>query len=209
MNLIIHKLLPYPILCLFMCFSEVLISQNDQSGYLVLNTNDTIYGKVVYIKEGGFGSDKFFNKIRLTDVNGKTKKFRRNKVKAFRSDGFVYEGFLLRSESMLLQTGDPLSMAYYPDSRKGEQHFLRIVTKGQLSHYRLEWFDDDNVMWSTSLFKKREDPYFVRVEQGLLGLKSKFLAKYFFDCPKLQEAIKQKVVNGASEVVEFYNANCK
>ena len=71
---------------------------------IVLVTGDTLYGKVDYFNEG-FAWSEFYRKIRLTDTNGKKRKFNRKKVLSFRVNGYDYESFILDEETKLFKNG--------------------------------------------------------------------------------------------------------
>ncbi len=185
-------------------------AQNHQaSDYLVLRTGDTLYGKVEHIKEGGFGGRRFYKKIRITDARGKTKKYQRRDVSSFSVDGVVFESFWLSQESQSLITGALGNPKYTMDPNQGEQHFLRVISKGRLSHYQLEWFEQGNsTLWSMSLLKKEKNAFLIRADQGLFGLKRKVLQRYFSNCPELGKAIQQKQIRKVRQVVEWYNDSC-
>lgn len=121
-------------------------------------------------------------------------------------DNVNYKSFWLNQWSQKIRLVNP---KYDIDSNGGQQHFLRLVSQGKLSHYELEWFEQENsALWSMALLKKEEDPLFIRADQGILGLKRKVLLDYFFNCPKLQERIKLKQLKKVWQVVDFYNSNC-
>ena len=173
------------------------------SDFIVLNMGDTLYGNVRYRDENGTG---FYNKIRLTNTEGKRKKFKRKNISAFRINNIDYESFWLIQSFQKIMFVNP---RYDIDPVNGEQHFLRLVSKGKLSHYELEWIDADNsTLWSMALLKKGDESFFIRADQGVLGLKRKALRSYFVNCPNLIEVIDQKQVNEVSQVVDFYNRNC-
>ncbi|MEM7486187.1 MAG: hypothetical protein AAF348_13350 [Bacteroidota bacterium] len=199
---------------LFFFFMLVLLSANtflsaqnsNQREYLVLQTGDTLYGTVGYINEKGVGRD-FYKKIRLADAQGKTKKYKWKQVSGFRWDGFDYESFWLsKSSPSGLTLTEPRHDIDYSD---GTQFFLRVVSKGAVSHYELEWFNQGNsTLWSKALLKKTKDKFLIRADLGLLGLKRKVLRNYFSDCPELQEKLAEKQFKKVREVVAFYNGNC-
>ena len=178
---------------------------NNQQDYIVLNMGDTLYGDVRYIDETGAGRE-FYKKIRLTNADGKRKKYKRKEVSAFRVNDSNYESFWLNQSSPKVLLVNP---KYDINTGNGEQYFLMVVSKGKLSHYELQWFDQGNTtLWSIALLKKEKDSFFIRADQGLLGLKRKVLLNYFFNCPKLKEGIDQKRFNHVWQVVDFYNSNC-
>ncbi|RNC88513.1 MAG: hypothetical protein ED555_12805 [Allomuricauda sp.] len=199
------------LLCWGLIFSSCLgihAQFTEQDDYLVLNTNDTIYGRVSYINEKAINRG-FHKKIRSTDAQGKTKKYKRERLKAFRVNGMVYHGFWL---SQPPQSFPPISLVnprYNIDFNDGKYYFLKVISNGNLSHYELEWFDQgDSQLWSLSLLKKVHNDYFIRADQGIMGLKKKVLQRYFTDCGKLQEKIKNSEIKEVWQVVEAYDNNC-
>jgi hypothetical protein len=177
----------------------------EQLDYLVLNSGDTLYGEVKHIDERGVHRE-FYKKIRLTTIAGKKKKYKREDIVSFRSANSHYESFWLHQTSQKIML---VNSRYDIDIKHGEQYFLRVMSKGKLSHYALEWFEQgDAALWSMSLLKKETDTFFMRADQGLISLKRKVLFSYFSDCPALQEKIKQKQVNSVHEVLDFYNETC-
>lgn len=173
--------------------------------YLVLNSGDTLYGTVKHIDQSGV-NPKYYKKIRFTDTYGKQKKHKRKDISAFRVNNTDYEGFWLDQSSQKMVLLNP---KYDIDPQNGEKYFLRVVGKGKLSHYELEWWDqgESALLWM-DLLKKEEDQFFIRATQGLLGLKRKVLVNYFLNCPDLKEKIKQRQLNEVGQVVSFYNSNC-
>ena len=174
--------------------------------YLNPNVGDTIYGKVEHLDRRG-GSTDFYKKIRVTNAKGKRKKFKRGDVESFQVDGVRYEGFWLSQSSDIF---DLFSPKYFMDRENGERYFLRIISLGRLSHYQLEWWEQDDAgINRMDLLIKEGDEHFIRATQGIFGLKRKALTKYFRDCPELAEQIEQKNLSKVEEIMDFYNAGCK
>jgi len=173
--------------------------------YVVLNATDTLYGKVQHINQRKT-TPQYYKKIRFTDIQGKRKKYKRSDVTAFRVDNVNYEGFWLSQSSRGVVLVNP---RYDIDSQNGEKHFLRVINKGKLSHYYLEWWNqgESSSSWM-DLLRKEGDQFFIRATQGLFGLKRKVLAKYFVDCPNLKEQITQRQLRKVQQVVNFYNSHC-
>jgi hypothetical protein len=183
----------------------VVAQSSDNRNYLVLDTGEVLHGVVDHIDQRR-GSPEFYKKIRITDASGRTKKYKRKEIAAFRVNNTDYEGFWLS------QTSDGfvlLNARYDIDSKKGERHFLRVVSKGKLSHYELEWWNqgDANISWM-DLLKKEGDTYFMRATQGIFGLKRKVLTDYFSACPALKAEIENKQIKKIQQVVDFYNSKC-
>jgi hypothetical protein len=64
---------------------ESLSAQADTRDYLIPNVGDTLYGKVEHIDRRG-ANREFYKKIRVTDIRGKRKKYKREDVESFRVD---------------------------------------------------------------------------------------------------------------------------
>jgi hypothetical protein len=171
---------------------------------LVLNSGDTLNGNVKHIDQSGV-NPKFYKKIRLADIYGKLKKHKRSDVSAFRMNNDIYEGFWLSQSSLKIIFSNH---KYDIDQQNGEKYFLKAISKGKLSHYELEWWEqgESSSLWM-DLLKKEEDSFFIRATQGLLGLKRKVLINYFSSCPDLKEQIQEGQLRKVREVVEFYNSN--
>ncbi|MGF1556858.1 hypothetical protein [Paucihalobacter sp.] len=182
------------------------LTQTDAAeDYLVLHDRDTIYGTVNYINRKGFNYS-FYKKLRIIDAKGKTKKYSQKKVRSFKAENIAYEGFWLShsSEKLIL-----LNPKYNITPQKGNHHFLKVVEKGILSHYQLEWFEQgESLLMQADLLKRENDMYFMRATQGLFGIKRKTLTSYFNDCPKLQQQISQKQMQNLEEIVNYYNETC-
>jgi hypothetical protein len=177
----------------------------DALDYLMLKTGDTIYGNIEYKKESGVNY-KFLKKIRLTNTLGEQKRYKRDQVIAFRTNNIVYEGFWLNQESEHLVLLNP---RYEIDDKNADYYFLKVMSKGTLSYYQLEWWEQgESLLMSMDLLKKVKDPFFIRATQGLFGLKRKVLSSYFNECPDLVEKIQQKQLNQVFQVVDYYNSNC-
>nr|WP_298997095.1 hypothetical protein [uncultured Allomuricauda sp.] len=197
------------IVAVLLFWNTLSFAQNrSPSEYLVLNTGDTIFGKVQYFKEGKVISN-FYKKVRIIDAEGKRKKYGRKKVSSFKVDGSSYESFWLSQHSY---TAPRLSLGnsrYDIDVKKGERHFLKVLSKGEVSHYELEWIDyDNNDLRSMDLLKKEGDSFFIRADKGLFGLRRNVLINYFSNCPLIKEAIKEKKIRTVGQVVGYYGNHC-
>lgn len=191
---------------LILCIKTTLIAQSSTaSDYIVLITEDTIYGTIKNIDLYNTTS-KFNKKIKIITANGKRKKIKRDEVLALKFGNYVYESFWLYQSSDKITFVNP---RYDINERRGKQHFLKVVSKGKISHYLLEWVDGEfSSVSSMSLLKKENDLFLVRADQGVLGLKRKVLEEYFTNCPDLQQKITEKLITEVAEVVDFYNTYC-
>jgi len=191
-------------LSMFSLQTSIFAQGKEKHDYIVLDVGDTLHGKVQYIDEGI--RRKFYKKIRLTTSDGKRKKYNRKNVASFSVNKITYESFWLSQTSQRFNLVNP---KYNIDQNNGEQYFLKVVSKGNLNHYELVWIEQgESALLSMALLKKEEDSFFIRADQGLIRLKRKVLLDYFFNCPRIIEAINQKKVKDVWQVVDFYNMNC-
>ncbi|KPM32959.1 Hypothetical protein I595_1386 [Croceitalea dokdonensis DOKDO 023] len=175
---------------------------------VVLITGDTLYGKVDYFKEG-FAWSEFYRKLRLTDTKGRKKRLKLKKVISYSVNGYDYESHTLDLVTKLFAKGRFFDSKYYID-QDGEQHFLKVISKGKLSHYELEWIDrDNNDLESLGLIKKAEHNFFIPAENRLGRVVKKVVSDYLADCPELQRKITDKEMKYVFEVVDFYNKHCE
>ncbi|MFK7834003.1 MAG: hypothetical protein AB8B52_12045 [Winogradskyella sp.] len=173
--------------------------------YIVLTAGDTLYGTVDYLDERGT-NPKFYKKIRFTNSEGKRKKYRQHNVLAFKSGHKAFEAFWLSNRSERIVLFNPI---YRIDTQKGSHEFLRVMHKGNLSYYELEWWDQGEAgINGMALLKKTKDSFFIRADQGLFGLNRKALANYFKDCPELATQITTKTIKKVWDILDFYNLEC-
>ncbi len=193
---------------LFSQYLRLEAQYNSKSDYIVLSIGDSLYGTVAYIKENAVNRD-FYKKVRLTNANGKTKKYKPESISSFRINGNKYQSFWLYQPPQTFPSVSLVNPRYNIDSKQGDHYFLRVISIGRLSHYQLEWFDQgDSQLWSMALLKKANDQYFIRADQGIIGLKKKLLQRYFTDCLELAKKIKNSELKKVWQVVEAYNHNC-
>ncbi|WP_194778567.1 hypothetical protein [Pararhodonellum marinum] len=178
---------------------------NNDLDFLVLHSGDKLYGSVEHINLKGV-NPRLHKKIRFTSPNGQRKQFRRKDVLAFRVDGITYESFWLSQSSRKFTL---LNSKYDIDPKTGELHFLKLITKGNLSHYQMEWWEqgESTLMWM-DLLKKERDPFLIRATQGIFGIKKNLLVNYFSNCFDLKTQIEQEEFKDVYQIVDFYNRNC-
>jgi len=179
--------------------------KNYAPGYVVLTSGDTLRGQVMDRRETFIGTE-LLTKIRLKpEGGGLRRKYRAKKLLAYRTNDNIYERHQLRSKGVSL-----LDAYYEIVPNDGEPVFLRVVSRGKLSHYQWEWVDEDNDhIDAADYFRKADELLLVRATQGVFGLKRKNLTEYFQDCPSLQEKIQQRAFKYPSEVADYYNQNCR
>jgi hypothetical protein len=167
-------------------------------GYVITNANDTIYGKITDRREGAF--EKLHNPIRLKGKGLFSKKFSPYKIKAYKKGDEYYESLWYKSEKKLFEE----NLTSIP--KVGKKVFMKVVSQGYLTLYYLEFIDGDSgYIDYIPLFKRKDESYFVRTTQGILGLKKKNLSIYFKDCPELVRLINDGSIKSSIEVAKFYN----
>jgi len=194
-------------ICISSCRTRF-IPNNKPLDNIVLITGDTLYGKVDYFDEG-FAYSEFDSKIRLIDTMGRKRRFKRKKILSYRIDRHDYESFYLSEETRLFKNGRLFSSKYYI-GENGNQHFLKVIAKGKLSHYKLEWIDyDNNLLESSDLIKKSQDKFFIHANNTRGRIAIKTVSAYLSNCKKAQEKIIEKDIKYVSQFVVFYNQNCE
>ncbi|MEO9894223.1 hypothetical protein [Aurantibacter sp.] len=173
------------------------ISQNGfQEGYVVTKTNDTLYGVVRDRKLGAFA--KLYKKIKFKGKKGKTKYAAK--------DLFAYKNGDVTFEIMKITRTGQFFNQQLQLSDSGDYEFFKVIHKGNLSYYMLEFEDaDSGHIDGNAYFKKENEDVLIRVNQGVFGLKRKKLARYFSDYPELSQRILNKQLNSPLEIVRFYN----
>ncbi|MFS4417883.1 hypothetical protein [Maribacter sp. 2307ULW6-5] len=194
------------------------ISNDAPLDHIVLVTGDTLYGKMAYFKET-FTGPEYHKKVRFRDTTGKKKRFKWEKLKAYRFNGSDYVGFKLTRRKQSFGQGNLTEVRYYLNPN-GNTNFIKVKELGPLSHYQFEWIDQgiDNgdaivgqPSWARQdVLKKADDDFFLNAEGSVLfGLPRKSLSHYLSDCPEIQEKLMQKDVKYAFEIVDFYNKHCE
>jgi hypothetical protein len=180
----------------------------EQSDFIVLHNNDTLRGTVSYINERAVNRG-FYKKVRITNAKGKTKKYKRENISSFQVNGTEYRSFWLYQPPQRFPPVSVVNPQYNIDEQQVEHYFLRVVSTGKLSHYELEWFDQgDSQLYAMALLKKGHQGYFMRADQGIIGLKKKLLQRYFADCDEVRQKIKDKTLKKVKQLVEAYNTTC-
>ena len=185
----------------FLITQEVYSQEGYFPGYIVTLKGDTLSGQVMDRKAPPFG--KLYEKVRFVDDRGKRKKYKPIQIAGYRVADRVYESVWVE------ETTRGFSSSYQIQAGIGEKVFLKVITKGTLTHYQLEFQDQGSQdIDDIDFFKRANDTYMVRATQGLLGLKRKKLKVYFNDCPSLQSKLEAKAFKYPGDVVDYYNASC-
>jgi len=169
-------------------------------GYVVTNNNDTLYGYVKDRDPVPYGS--IYNKVRFKD-NPKAffaKKYSPDDIFAYKCGEFIYESLWYKIETNFIFE------EYKSIPGFGEKKFFKVILKDYLSYYQLEYNDSEsNYVDAIDLFKRQDDNYFVKVTQGIFGLKKNKLMAYFRDCPELAGKIQSKQITNPLDVAIYYN----
>lgn len=182
------------ILLSFSSFSQ----KNFEEGYVVLRSHDTLYGFVKDRKPHPFGS--LYKKIKFKGKRGKSK-YGPKEILAYKRGGGIFESLWIQDSGRLLDQN------YTSIEGSGKPVFLKVVAKGYLTYYHLEFEDaDSGYIDYIDYFKKEDNSSLVRVSQGLFGLRRKNLASFFNDCPELARNIKEKRIKDPIDIVQFYNS---
>lgn len=198
MNYMVKLIVLVPAWVVLWVWPNELKAQSDfQKGYVVIRENDTLYGSVRDRKTGAFS--RLYDKIRFKGKSGK-RKYAPKDLIAYKKGNTTYEALQVLSTGSLFDDE-------YRISSNGTFQFFRVVERGYLSYYLLEYEDADSGYVDTiAYFKKRDSNRLVRVNQGLFGLKRKKLGAYFSDCPLLAERIRNKEIKQPLEILHFYNS---
>lgn len=175
-------------------------SQVDLS-YVITNRNDTIYGKIIDRKEGSF--PHLYKSIRLKNGSLFTRKFSPKKIVAYSKGDEYFESVYISFNRGIFQ------QELFSMEGIGKKSFIKLVHKGKLSLYHLEFMDiESGFVDYVPYFRKGPEPVFVRASQGLLGLRKKALSAYFSDCPELVRLINEGEYKYPYKIAEFYNDHC-
>jgi hypothetical protein len=179
--------------------------QNDfVQGYVVNVFGDTLRGAVKDRKVSGSGTARL-KKILFVDQEGKKQKFEHTEISAYQIGDDHYRGFYLAN----LRSNISGTTHYSIDPFNGAYSFLRLIINDRISLYKYEWHEQgENEPMGFSLIQRGREEMFVRADQGLLGLKTKQLHKYFDECPIVQDKLTKKEFKDPVELVTFYNSSC-
>ena len=173
-----------------------------QSGYIITTNNDTIPGQVKDRKPQPFG--KLYKKIRFKDKKFVRRKYGVHQIAGYKQGGNQFESLWIDVSQNLFKQN------YTSAPNSGKKYFLKVVYRGYLTYYHWEFQDHESgYIDKIDLFKREGESSFVRVTQGILGLKKKRLAEYFQDCPELVFKIENGEIKYPVEIANFYNRNKK
>jgi len=169
-----------------------------EKGYIISNNKDTLVGYVKDRKPPPF--EKLYKKV-VFKKKHKKRKFGPDKINGYKKGATVYESMWVDV------SGHLINEKYTSIPNHGEKEFLKVVVKGYLTNYQREFTDaDSNYINHVSLFKKADEDSFIRVTQGIFGLRKKSLKLYFKDCSELIKKIENGQLRTSKEIAVFYNA---
>jgi hypothetical protein len=169
-----------------------------EPGYVITQNHDTLPGLVKDRKEEPFA--QIYKKIRFKGNGIFVKKYSPKRILGYKKGEDVFESHWIETSTSFL------TIEYLSRENLGKKHFLKVKQRGFLTYYQWEFLEYDSfVLQWVDLFKRRDEDYFVRVTQGVLGLKKKRLERYFEDCPELMEKIHSKDLRLPAEIARLYN----
>ena len=154
-------------------------------GYVITNSNDTLYGEV---KDRNALPNILFDRIKFKPSDGgKKTSFSATQIKGYRKGDDCFE-----------------SISCYLDTAV----FVKVVRDGFLTLYKYEYgsFENTSGFGSTFLLKKQDNPCVL--ELSSTDFKNQLL-EYFNDSNLVRDRIKEKEVNTdqLADIVSIYNQN--
>jgi len=172
-----------------------------KNGYVVTNQNDTIYGQLRDRSPEPFG--KIFNKVRMKGFWIFERRFGPEDLNSYTIGNDVYASIWYDSYNELF------SIFHISTPEQGEKVFMRLATEGHVNLYWDEYRDPDSgYELEIPFFKKVNSNEMIRVTQGILGFKEKYLANLFADCPELVKRMQEDFFNTPEQMAKFYNTKC-
>ena len=183
----------------FLILPIIVLGQKDyQSGYIITNKNDTIIGLVKDRKSPPFG--KIYKKIRFKNNKILRRKYGPHQISGYKQGENEFESLWIKVFHVFFRE------KYISIPNSGKKYFLKVVVKGYLTYYHWEYEEpESDYIGEISLYKREHEEYFVKVTQGIFGLKKKKLIPYFQDCPELVYKIENGILKNPVEIAKFYN----
>ncbi|HET8861228.1 hypothetical protein [Marivirga sp.] len=182
-------------------YQPALGQSNYQNGYVVTNQYDTIYGQLKDRSPEPFG--KIFKKVKMKGFWFLDRKYGPKDLISYKIGNSIYESIWYDTYSELF------SVFHVSIPEKGEKVFMRLAVNGNVKLYWDEYRDPDSgYEQSIPFLKKRNSEELIRVTQGILGFKKKYLANLFTDCSELVNRMYDGYFDIPEEMAEFYNSNC-
>lgn len=194
--------LSFCIIFLIVVNSTFVLGQSKyQNGYVVTNQNDTIFGQLRDRSPEPFG--KIFKKVRMKGFWIFERRYGPNDLNSYKIGNDIYESIWYDSYSELF------SVFHVSIPGQGKKVFMRLADIGRVKLYWDEYRDPDSgYEEAIPFFQKENSEEMIRVTQGILGFKEKYLANLFADCPELVKRMKDGFFETPEEMAEFYNLKC-
>lgn len=190
------KLILIIVILIFPVF--VFAQKGYQNGYIVLNTNDTLYGKIRDRKMPP--SAVIYKKIRFRNTNVFPKKYGPQQIIAYRSGESQFETIWIDTKSLFFR------QFYSSREGIGERCFLKVIIKGYLTFYQWEFVDPESGYFDEiSFYKRKNDPALFRINQTIFGVNRKRMTEYFMDYPELAMKIENREIKDPVSIANFYN----
>lgn len=190
------------LLLLFLFGSSELRAQKKgyYDGYIITLEGDTLRGLIRDRQPAPF--EQLHATVRFK------KKWHKKKYRPDQIRGYGYNQ--LHFESVAIEEDASFFRFNYKTDLNQKPIFLKVVWKNpDLILYEWEFVHDDNDYIDSFplLYRPREDRW-VRVTQGIFGLKRKKLVPFFLDCPQLALGIQNKTINTLHEILEAWEGLC-
>lgn len=169
-------------------------------GYIITLEGDTLRGFIKDRQPGPF--EQLYTKVRYK------KKWQKKKFRPDQIRGYGYNQ--LHFESVAIEEDASFFRFNYKTDPSQKPIFLKVVWRSpDLILYEWEFVHDDNdYLDSFPLFYRPQEDRWVRVTQGIFGLKRKKLVPFFLDCPQLALGIQTKTINTLTEILEAWEGLC-
>jgi len=172
-----------------------------KSGYVVNNQNDTICGQLRDRSPDPNG--KIFKKVRMKSFWIFAKRYGPSDLNSYKIGSDIYKSIWYDSYSELF------SVFHVSIPEQGKKVFMKLVVDGRVKLYWDEHRDPDSVYEEAiPFFQKGSSQELIRVTQGILGFKSKYLANLFADCPELVKRMRAGLFESPLEMADYYNGYC-
>lgn len=196
-----YPLIIFLILVLGLKSTHVTGQSKYQNGYVITVQNDTIFGQLRDRSPEPFG--KIFRKVRMKGFWIFETRFGPYDLKSYKIGNDFYESIWYESYSELF------SVFHVSISGRGRKVFMRLAIDGDVKLYWDEYRDPDSgYEEAIPFFRKENSEEMIRVTQGILGFKKKYLANLFSDCPDLVDLMKEGFFESPEEMAEYYNEKC-
>jgi len=187
--------------CCLLLSGNLFAQKYYETGYVVLNDGDTIFGKVKDRTPEPFG--QLYDKIRFKNGGLFAKRYGPNEISAYKAGDNVFESRFVKPSPII---NVPLFNFF---EEEGEQRFAKVITKGALTYYHLEWRDPDSGYYDFHGYLSKKDSgesLYIRI--GLFGYNKERMKAFLNDCPILIRLFEDGGKPLISDIVSIYNYKC-